>query len=212
MATGLDADSRPGGGSGRAEPAEARDGENQGRDAEDITELVRGALAHDRQAFGELCSRFEKMVFFTAYRLVGNEADAMDVVQNTLMRGYRNLRSYDQSRSFRIWLLAIAVNEARSLLRTRRRTRHISLGSVPDAGESVAATARESTDQVAAAELKDAMESLSSDERTAFVLRYVERRSAVEVAELMGISERTVRRLCREARDGLRRLLGETGE
>jgi RNA polymerase sigma-70 factor (ECF subfamily) len=137
----------------------------------------------------------------------------MDVVQNTLMRGYRKLGSFDQSRSFRIWLLAIAVNEARSLLRRRRRRPHISLGSVPDGGDSVAATARQSTDQVSAAELKEAMESLSSDERTAFVLRYVESRSAAEVAELMGVSERTVRRLCQEARERLRKLLGEeTGE
>ena len=177
--------------------------------AEDVAGLVRAALSHDREAFGALCVRFERAVFLTVYRLVGNEADALDVLQNTLMRSYRGLNTYDVGRPFRNWLLTIAVNEARSLLRRRRRRRFISLHQVAEPAQPGSAGPRGRAEQVAAAELRDAMGSLPVDERTAFVLRYVESRSPAEVANLMDVSARTVRRLCRGARDRLRKLLRE---
>ena len=196
---------------GQGPMAETADGKPDDHSARggvvrDIPELVRQALAGEQAAFGELCACFEKAVYLTAYRLVGNEADAMEVVQNTLLRSYRSLHTYDATRAFRTWLLAIAVNEARRLLRQRQRTSLISL----DPGvEPAVTTSGQEVDQVARAELKDALGRLPVDERTAFVLRYVESRGPGEVAELMNVSERTVRRLCQAARGQLRKLLGE---
>ncbi len=172
----------------------------------DVSELARRAVAGDRAAFARLCTHFEKAVFLTAYRLVGSEADAMEVVQNTLLRGYRSLHTYDAGRPFRTWLLAIAVNEARRLLRQRQRT---SLVSLDPGVEPAVTTSGQGVDHVARAELKDALGRLPVDERTTFVLRYVEGRGPGEVAELMNVSERTVRRLCQGAKKRLRRLLGE---
>ena len=196
---------------GQGPMAETQDGKPDDGDAraealEDIAELVHRAAAGDEAAFAEICSRFDKAVFLTAYRLVGNEADAMEVVQNTLLRGYRGLRTYDPSRSFRTWLLAIAVNEARRLLGRRTKDPNLSVESGVELATELAA---QNSDQVARAELKDALDALATDERAAFVLRYVESRSPGEVAQLMGVSERTVRRLCQGARTRLRKLLGE---
>lgn len=186
-----------------------RDRDGQTGCGEDTAQLVRAALSHDREAFGELCSRFEKSVFLTVHRLLGNEADAMDAVQNTLMRSYRSLRTYDVSRPFRNWLLAIAVNEARSLLRKRQRRRLVSLDQAPESIQPVSTGSGRGVDQVAEAELREVMEKLPFDERAAFVFRYVEGRRLGEVAELMNVSERTVQRLCKGARDRLRRFLEE---
>ena len=196
---------------GQGSMAEIRDGKPENRrtsetTAGDVPELARRAVAGEQSAFATLCARFEKAVFLTAYRLMGNEADAMEVVQNTFLRGYRGLRTYDPSRSFRTWLLAIAVNEARRLLSRRTKDPNLSVGSGPElAGEPAA----RNSDHVARAELKDALDALATDERAAFVLRYVESRSPGEVAQLMGVSERTVRRLCQGAKQRLRSLLGE---
>lgn len=196
---------------GRGSMAEIRDGKPENRrtsetTAGDVPELARRAVAGDQSAFATLCIHFEKAVFLTAYRLVGKEADAMEVVQNTLLRGYRGLRSYDPRRPFRTWLLAIAVNEARRLL--GRRSKDLNL-SVESGVEPATELAAHNSDQVARAELKDALDALATDERAVFVLRYVESRSPGEVAQLMGVSERTVRRLCQDARNRLRKLLGE---
>ena len=178
----------------------------EGQRPEEVAELVGRALSGERAAFAELCVRFERPIFLLAYRLVGNEADAMDVVQNTLLRGYKGLSTYDGDRPFRTWLLAIAVNEARRLLRQRSSRPTVSLA---ETGETpFADNPRSGLGALTRAELTDALDQVPSDERTAFVLRYVESHTPGEVAELMGVSARTVRRLCRGARTRLRRLLG----
>jgi len=177
--------------------------------SEDTAQLVRSAISHDTEAFGRLCTRFEKSVFLTVYRLLGNHADALDAVQNTLMRGYEGLRTYDLSRPFRNWLLAIAVNEARSLLRKRKRRRVVSLDQVEEPIQPASTGLGQGGDQVQEVESREMMEHLPFDERAAFVFRYVEGRRLGEVAEIMGVSERTVQRLCKGARDRLRRFLKE---
>jgi RNA polymerase sigma-70 factor (ECF subfamily) len=174
---------------------------------EEVAELVGSALSGERAAFAELCVRFERPIFLLAYRLVGNEADAMDVVQNTLLRTYKGLSTYDGDRPFHTWLLAIAVNEARRLLRRRCSRKAVSLTETGD--EPPVDTRKNGLEGVTRAELTDALDRVPSDERTAFVLRYVESHTPGEVAELMGVSERTVRRLCQKARARLRRLLGD---
>jgi len=196
---------------GQVPMAAAPDGEPAKRPDEhhkpdDVTELVGRAASGQRDAFAELCVRFERSVFLLAYRLVGNEADAMDVVQNTLLRGYKGLSTYDGERPFRAWLLAIAVNEARRLLRRRSSRRTIGLDEAAD--PTTAHTATGGLTTLTRAELTDALGHVPADQRTAFVLRYVESHTPGEVAELMDVSERTVRRLCQAARARLRTLLG----
>lgn len=191
--------------------ATAPDGESarrpdQHHGPDEVAELVGRAASGQKDAFAELCVRFERSLFLLAYRLVGNEADAMDVVQNTLLRGYKGLSTYDGERPFRAWLLAIAVNEARRLLRRRSSRRTVSLDEA--ANPTTAHTATRGLTTLTRAELTDALDHVPADERTAFVLRYVESHTPGEVAELMGVSARTVRRLCQAARTRLRRLLG----
>jgi len=191
--------------------AAAPDGESARRSdqqhrPDEVAELVGRAASGQRDAFAELCVRFERSLFLSAYRLVGNEADAMDVVQNTLLRSYKGLSTYDEERPFRAWLLAIAVNEARRLLRRRSSRRTVSLDEA--ANPTTAHTATRGLTTLTRAELTDALGQVPADERTAFVLRYVESHTPGEVAELMGVSARTVRRLCQAARTRLRRLLG----
>ena len=170
----------------------------------DVVRWVRETLQGDTASFGQLSARFEKLIFRTSYHLVGNEADALDVVQNTLIRSYKGLRRYDPRRPFRTWILAIAVNEARRLLRRRRGRRTVSLPP----GEGLSTPPSGAGGGPAASEINEALDSIPEKERTAFVLRYVENHTPKETAELMRTSERTVRRLCGSARTRLRKLLG----
>ena len=174
-------------------------------DSDDVRELVGRASSGEKAAFAELWVRFEKVLFHTAFRLTRNETDAMDVVQNALVRSYKGISTYDGKRPFRAWLTAITVNEARRLLKQRRRIRTVPLSQI---GEATAPGRHRSLEALTRVEVNDALDHLPREERMAFVLRYVEGYASGEVADVMSVSERTVRRLCLSAKRKLRRLLG----
>ena len=71
---------------------------------------VREALAGDQEAFARLVENYQAAVYNLAYRMLGNAGDAEDAAQETFLRAYSRLRSYDPARKFSSWLLAIAAH------------------------------------------------------------------------------------------------------
>ena len=81
--------------------------------------LVELVLQGDREAFGPLVTPHRKALLNMAYRLCRNWEDAGEVSQETLLRAFRYLRSYDPRRSFRNWMFQILVNVWRSSWKNR---------------------------------------------------------------------------------------------
>src|SRR5205809_2616672 len=75
----------------------------------------------DGEAFRELVERHSREVFRLAFRMTGNEHDAEDVVQETFLKAYRKLPSFEERSQFGSWLYRIAANSAYDLLRARVR-------------------------------------------------------------------------------------------
>src|SRR5512137_922955 len=86
-------------------------------DAHDVTL----AQAGDEPAFRRLVERHSRAVFQLAFRMTGSEPDAEDVVQDTFLKAYRELRRFEARSSFGTWLHRIAVNCSYDLLRKRPR-------------------------------------------------------------------------------------------
>ena len=97
-------------------------GDNCGCDysKESDDDLLAGAQCGDQQAFVELCSRHSSMVKNKILRIVQNQEDAEDALQDTLMRAYTNLTSFRRSCKFSTWLITIGVNSALMIMRKRR--------------------------------------------------------------------------------------------
>src|SRR6202012_1046329 len=72
--------------------------------------IVRAVLAGDKEAYGALVRAHSATVFRVAFRIVGNEADAEEVVQETFLRGYQRLAGFQQRSAFGTWIYRIAVN------------------------------------------------------------------------------------------------------
>src|ERR1700741_552674 len=72
--------------------------------------VVRAVLAGDKDAYGVLVRAHSATVFRVAFRIVGNEADAEEVVQEAFLRGYQRLETYQQRSAFGTWIYRIAVN------------------------------------------------------------------------------------------------------
>src|SRR5690242_9036476 len=105
---------------------------------------VAKARAGDADAFRVLVERHSRPLFRLAFRMTGNEQDAEDVVQETLLRVYRRIERFDERSSFRTWLYRITVNCSLDLVRARKRRSEQSAlkrDEMDDPLESLAATA-----------------------------------------------------------------------
>src|SRR5881409_1801492 len=164
---------------------------------------VSRARAGDADAFRLLVDRHSHAVFRVAYRMTGNEHDADDVVQETFLRAYRQIDKFEERANFGTWVHRIAVNCALDLLRSRGRLdRHY--GGDPQQDRLLLSA--ELREQVAAA-----MERLSGNERTAFVLRHFEGMPVEEIGKTLGIqvnaAKHTIFRAVRKLRESLEPLV-----
>src|SRR4051794_17890289 len=89
-------------------------------EATDLAAVER-TRAGDTAAFRVLVERYGRSVFRLAFRMTGNEFDAEDVVQETFLRAFKQLESFEIRSSFSTWLYRIAANYALDLIRARKR-------------------------------------------------------------------------------------------
>jgi RNA polymerase sigma-70 factor (ECF subfamily) len=174
---------------------------------------VSRARTGDADAFRLLVERHSQMIFRVAYRMTGNEHDADDVVQEAFLRAYRQIDAFEERANFSTWLHRITVNCALDLLRARKRADH-HYGGDPEAAEMTGALRGIDAQQdrlLLSAEMKDAvaiaMERLSGNERTAFMLRHFDGMPIEDIGKTLGIqvnaAKHTVFRAVRKLREAL---------
>jgi RNA polymerase sigma-70 factor, ECF subfamily len=169
--------------------------------------VVERAQAGDATAFTEIVSWYQRRVVTTAWRILGDENEALDVAQDVFLRLHRYLRSFDPAQDFGGWLYRMVVNACHDS--RRRRPRHLSLeddrarGALDDlrSPDDVEASAGALEDERV---LAAALATLSEKERAALVLRDLEGLSTQEVADALGSSPTTVRSQISVARAKLR--------
>jgi len=169
---------------------------------EDEVACVARCLRGDASAFEPLVTRYERVLFTVALRLLGNAEDARDATQNAFVRAYQRLDTFDPSRRFFSWIYRIAVNESLNLRRTQRPHEPLpatleSSGSVVDGVE-----ARELSERVQAA-----LMTLSHEQREVVVMRHFADLSYEEIADTLDIPEKTVKSRLFSARQRLAPLL-----
>ncbi len=160
---------------------------------ESDSSAVSRALAGDRDAFRTLVERHSRALFRLAYRMTGNEQDAEDVVQVAFLRAWRDLRNYESRSSFGTWLHRIAANYSLDLIRqkkSRDRGRMVNHREDGDILDRVAASAPGPDRLVFSGRIREtveaALQTLTAQERTAFVLRHFEGLSIQEIGASLG--------------------------
>jgi RNA polymerase sigma-70 factor, ECF subfamily len=175
---------------------------------------IQAVLAGDKEAYQALVVRYSGRLFRLAFRITGNEADAEDVVQDALLRGYRRLESFESRSDFGTWIYRIAVRCALDKIRGNKTEDGIRIAETLDREQDAAQIA----DQEAGPERlllsgeiramqQIAMHGLSPTERTAFVLRHLEDRTTEEIAIAMGIPPNAAKQSVFRAVQKLRRRL-----
>lgn len=182
-----------------------------------LDELVAAARTGDGAAFEELVRRTSADTFTLARRLVSDDDDARDVVQEAYLRAYRSIGRFRGDAQFTTWLYRITANCASTHLGRRRRHRHDELDEEVDVPD----TKPDHDPQVAAdgallrQRLEVAIAELPPRLRAVVVLRDIYDLSHAEIAEQLGISESAAKVRLHRARRRLRvqvfPLAGEAG-
>jgi RNA polymerase sigma-70 factor (ECF subfamily) len=178
--------------------------------------LIGRFTAGDRPALDELFRRYRQPAYRVAYRLLGNEADALDAVQEGFVKALTHLHGFQGRSSFKTWLLRVVSNAALDLGRQRGRREALSLDA-GDNGEAAGSdrllSADESGKGLERADLRfildQALGSLSAAQRQTFVLYADAELSYRQVADALGISIGTVMSRLYYARQKLRAFLNE---
>ena len=173
----------------------------------DATLLAR-ACDGDRLAFRGLVDRYAHRLFAMAASLVGNRADAEDIVQETFAGAFRGLKAFEGRSSVRTWLTGILIRQAAMHRRreSRRGARLVPLADAPEAGlhgPSPTAVVDARIDVMAA------IRELSPDHRDVIILREFEGLSYDQMAEVLGIPRGTVESRLFRARRQLQQRLKE---
>ena len=172
-----------------------------------LRNAVERAQAGNVAAFTEIVAWYQRRIVSTAWRILGDETEALDAAQDVFLRLHRYLRSFDPTQDFGAWLYRMVVNACHDA--RRRRPRHLSLederarGTVEDlrSADDVEASAGALEDERV---LAAALQTLSEKERAALVLRDLEGLSTQEVADALGSTPTTVRSQISIARGKLR--------
>ncbi len=177
-------------------------------------ELVTRAKAGDLDGFNQLVTRWERPIYALAYRTLGREEDARDVVQEAFLRAYRGLRGFKGEAKFSSWLYRITLNLCRDWIRRERRA---PIAQVPEGTDPMDLVDEhvqpsESVEElVARREMSDAvaraMAELPEEQRTAILLKEYHGLTFQEIAGLLNCPLSTVKTRLYQGLSVLRRRL-----
>jgi RNA polymerase sigma-70 factor (ECF subfamily) len=176
-------------------------------------EIVSRVLQGQTALFEILMRRHNGRVYRAARAIVRDDREAEDVMQQSYVNAYANLRQFAGRSRFTTWLMRIAVHEA--IARARKLGRYeplvgeSALANVPVAASSSPDPERQAFARELGALLEAAVDSLPDGCREVFVLRQLEEMTTTETAEVLGVSEDVVKTRLSRARSALRRDLLE---
>ncbi|PYS53782.1 MAG: RNA polymerase subunit sigma-24 [Acidobacteria bacterium] len=193
--------------------------QSSGVNAEESLFVLR-LKANEDAAYDELVRVYHASIFHVAYRMLGDSAEASDVVQEIFLKVFRNIGGFKGEAALKTWIFRIALSEILNRLRWWRRRYRFATVSLDDHpatngngrnGRYVADSkptpeeVLESKEQETA--IQQALSRLSSDHRSIIVLRDIEGFSYSEIAEVLGISIGTVKSRIARARSDLKKSL-----
>jgi RNA polymerase sigma-70 factor (ECF subfamily) len=176
--------------------------------------LIESLREGSERAYEELISRFQQPVYALAMRLLSDQGEACDVVQEVFLKVFRNIGSFRGQSTLKTWMYRITVNEAHNARRWffRHRRREVELDTdpeenrnwkeiIPDGSRSPYDTTLDGEQHVM---IESALNRINPIFREAVVLRDITDLSYEEIAEVLGVSLGTVKSRILRGREALR--------
>ena len=181
----------------------------------DERELIARLQKRDEAAFEELIRQYEKKVYTLCFRMCGNSEDAEEAAQDAFLALWRGIGRFRQESSLSTWIYRLATNACIDTLRRRKKQS----GSVSLDDEDLFVDAVDTSPQPqetvehreAQKLLQEGLSALPEEYRKVLILREIEGLSYTEIAEVLEISEGTVKSRLSRARLALRTVLLRRG-
>jgi len=150
-----------------------------------ITELVGKSKKNDLVAFRDLINHFQPKIFAFTFRLLCNEEDANDTVQEVFVKVWKNLEKFNPKFSFNTWLYTIATNCCADFLRSAKKKQFLPLQEEHSRQFSINETDSRLNNKEIAGIITQITQNLSPKQRLVFTLKELE---GLEVAEISAIT------------------------
>ena len=172
--------------------------------------LISECIAGNEAAIEMFVRQYETGIFRLALSIVGDEAEANEITQETFISALRSLTSYRETKSLKAWLYTIALNHSRSHLRKRKTLERLrntlnSLFRIETQKQTLPEEAAIQNGKEA--EIWDALNKLDEPFRMVVILRYFHELSIPEISEILSINEGTIHSRLHTARARLRNAL-----
>lgn len=170
-------------------------------------DLIRAAKRGDREAIVQLLREIENPLYRTAYYLLGNEQDALDITQEALLRVYTNIQNYREEAQFKTWAQRIVTNLC--IDRFRKKREMVSIDEHELMLQSTQNVEEEILSSGLAEDIQNAIDKLPDHFRLVVVMRYIQDFSYNEISESLDLPLNTVKSHLFRARKLLQGLLQE---
>ena len=170
--------------------------------ADQDIKLIKKIKKGNQQAFRVLYDSYVDYALRTAYAITKNKSDAADIVQETFIKVFRNIDSFDMNKLFRPWFYRILINESMRFLKRNSREAVTSSDQLLDYLHHFQNEIRSYEN------LGIALDNLPKDTRTLLILKYLNAFTEKEIAEMLDISVGAVKSRLYKARNELRAGLG----
>ena len=183
-----------------------------GRDHNEVNDdqLIAQTLEGNRDAFGELVTKYQVRLYNTMIQIVGSTEDAYDVTQDAFLQAYLRLDTFRRSSKFYTWLYRIAFNVAVGM-RRRHRSHRMAESLQMELHDRLLDRENRPEENLISQEniktVRDAVERLEHEFRSVVILRELEEFSYEEIAEILEIPIGTVRSRLHRARMLIREYL-----
>jgi RNA polymerase sigma-70 factor (ECF subfamily) len=169
-----------------------------------MSAALRGAVAGDETAFARIVAAYHADMIRVAYGICGEREAASDAVQAAWLIAWHKLRTVRQPDRLRSWLVAVAANEARHLVRRRRPAGVVEIAvTIPNEHDC------DPSGDISRLDLVNALRRLTPEERELIALRYGAELASSEIAPLLHISASGVRTRLMRAMARLRKELDD---
>jgi RNA polymerase sigma-70 factor (ECF subfamily) len=165
-------------------------------------EALESVKRGNRKAYQVIVTRYMKKAYFIALGFVHNQQDALDISQDSFVKAFRSLKSFDTRRPFFPWFYEIMKNRCLDHLRRQKLKNEVPL-------DSVRVLRTEDEDRELKATLWKGIASLPFDLKEIIILRYFQQLSYREIASVTGKPVGTVMSSLFTARTRLKKILGK---
>ncbi|MBN2612293.1 MAG: RNA polymerase sigma factor [Bacteroidales bacterium] len=168
-----------------------------GKNIQPDTALIGSCIKKDRTAFKQLVTMYQQYAYNLAFKILLEEEDAKDVVQETFIRIWNHIDNYRKEILFTTWMYRIVTNLCYDKLKSFKRKNHVSLHDAAGQGINLTNETEHNADSAENHEMIKQIRRLSrgltTKQRMVFILRDIQGHSVKEVSEVLNMSEGAVK-------------------